>query len=32
MGDNEQDLALVKRVQAGENAAFDLLVRKYQHR
>ncbi len=32
MGDNEQDLALVKRVQAGDNAAFDLLVRKYQHR
>lgn len=32
MGDNEQDLALVKRVQAGENPAFDLLVRKYQHR
>src|SRR5690606_24070217 len=26
------DLALVKRVQAGDNAAFDLLVRKYQHR
>ena len=32
MGDNEQDLALVKRVQAGDNTAFDLLVRKYQHR
>lgn len=32
MGDNELDLALVKRVQAGDNAAFDLLVRKYQHR
>jgi RNA polymerase sigma-70 factor (ECF subfamily) len=32
MGDNEQDLALVKRVQAGDNVAFDLLVRKYQHR
>ncbi len=32
MGDHEQDLALVKRVQAGDNSAFDLLVRKYQHR
>jgi RNA polymerase sigma-70 factor (ECF subfamily) len=32
MGDNELDLALVKRVQGGDNAAFDLLVRKYQHR
>ena len=32
MGDNELDLVLVKRVQAGDNAAFDLLVRKYQHR
>ena len=32
MGDHELDLALVKRVQAGDNAAFDLLVRKYQHR
>jgi len=26
------DLELVKRVQAGDSAAFDLLVRKYQHR
>ena len=32
MGDNELDLALVKRVQRGDNTAFDLLVRKYQHR
>ena len=32
MGDNELDLALVKRVQGGDNSAFDLLVRKYQHR
>jgi RNA polymerase sigma-70 factor, ECF subfamily len=32
MGDNELDQALVERVQAGEKAAFDLLVRKYQHR
>ena len=28
----EQDLELVRRVQAGERSAFDLLVRKYQHR
>jgi RNA polymerase sigma-70 factor (ECF subfamily) len=26
------DLELVRRVQRGDNAAFDLLVRKYQHR
>ena len=26
------DLELVRRVQAGDSAAFDLLVRKYQHR
>ena len=32
MGENELDQALVERVQAGEKAAFDLLVRKYQHR
>ena len=32
MGDNELDLTLVKRVQRGDNTAFDLLVRKYQHR
>jgi RNA polymerase sigma-70 factor, ECF subfamily len=32
MGENEVDQALVQRVQAGEKAAFDLLVRKYQHR
>lgn len=32
MGDNELDGALVKRVQAGDTRAFDLLVRKYQHR
>ena len=32
MGDNELDQALVARVQAGEKSAFDLLVRKYQHR
>ena len=32
MGDNESDLALVERVQKGEKRAFDLLVRKYQHK
>ena len=32
MGENELDLELVKRVQSGDTAAFDLLVRKYQHR
>jgi DNA-directed RNA polymerase specialized sigma24 family protein len=32
MGENEIDQALVKRVQAGEKRAFDLLVIKYQHK
>ncbi|HMB56838.1 MAG TPA: RNA polymerase sigma factor RpoE [Arenimonas sp.] len=32
MGENELDLDLVKRVQHGDKTAFDLLVRKYQHR
>ena len=32
MGENELDLELVKRVQSGDKTAFDLLVRKYQHR
>lgn len=32
MGENELDRALVKRVQKGDTRAFDLLVRKYQHR
>ena len=32
MGENELDLDLVKRVQRGDKTAFDLLVRKYQHR
>ena len=32
MGENELDLELVKRVQRGDSTAFDLLVRKYQHR
>ena len=32
MGENELDLELVKRVQAGDKTAFDVLVRKYQHR
>ena len=32
-GTNPQvDVDLVRRVQAGDSAAFDLLVRKYQHR
>ncbi len=32
MGDNELDSALVERVQNGDKRAFDLLVRKYQHK
>jgi RNA polymerase sigma-70 factor, ECF subfamily len=32
MGENELDLELVKRVQAGDNSAFNVLVQKYQHR
>jgi RNA polymerase sigma-70 factor, ECF subfamily len=32
MGENELDLELVKRVQGGDNSAFNLLVQKYQHR
>lgn len=32
MNDRDVDQALVERVQRGEQAAFDLLVRKYQHR
>ena len=32
MGENEADQALVARVQQGDRRAFDLLVRKYQHR
>ena len=32
MGENELDSALVERVQSGDKRAFDLLVRKYQHR
>src|SRR5215218_7248648 len=28
----ESDLVLVKRVQRGDKTAFDLLVRKYQHK
>lgn len=32
MGESESDQSLVKRVQNGEKQAFDLLVRKYQHR
>ncbi len=30
--ENAVDRALIERVQRGENAAFDLLVKKYQHR
>ncbi len=32
MGENELDRALVERVQNGDRRAFDLLVRKYQHK
>ncbi len=32
MGEREIDRALVKRVQKGDKTAFDLLVRKYQHK
>ncbi len=32
MGDSELDQILVQRVQQGDKGAFDLLVRKYQHR
>ena len=32
VGENELDQALVERVQGGDRRAFDLLVRKYQHK
>jgi RNA polymerase sigma-70 factor (ECF subfamily) len=32
MGEEHNDLELVRRVQSGERSAFDLLVRKYQYR
>ena len=32
MGERAIDLELVRRVQKGDRVAFDLLVRKYQHR
>ncbi|HEV2538205.1 MAG TPA: RNA polymerase sigma factor RpoE [Frateuria sp.] len=32
MGENELDSVLVERVQNGDRRAFDLLVRKYQHK
>lgn len=32
MGDKDLDQQLVERVQQGDKSAFDLLVRKYQHR
>jgi len=31
-GEQDTDLALVERVQKGDKRAFDLLVRKYQHK
>ena len=32
MGEQEIDTELVNRVQRGDNKAFDILVRKYQHK
>jgi RNA polymerase sigma-70 factor (ECF subfamily) len=32
MGEKNNDLELVKRVQAGDKSAYDVLVRKYQHK
>lgn len=32
MGEQDLDQALVERVQRGEKSAFDLLVRRYQHK
>ena len=32
MGEQKADQALVERVQRGDKAAFDVLVRKYQHK
>lgn len=32
MGESELDQALVERVKNGDKRAFDLLVRKYQHK
>lgn len=32
MGESDSDKALVERVQKGDKRAFDLLVRKYQHK
>ena len=32
MGERDIDQKLVVRVQKGDNTAFDLLVRKYQHK
>ncbi|WP_199100370.1 RNA polymerase sigma factor RpoE [Dyella sp. ASV21] len=32
MGENELDSALVERIQHGDKKAFDVLVRKYQHK
>ena len=32
MGETDTDQALVERVQQGDKRAFDLLIRKYQHK
>ncbi|HBK57585.1 MAG TPA: RNA polymerase sigma factor RpoE, partial [Xanthomonadales bacterium] len=32
MGDNEIDQEIVERVRQGDTRAFDLIVRKYQHK
>ncbi|MEA3243086.1 MAG: sigma factor, partial [Pseudomonadota bacterium] len=32
MGERNLDQELVERVQSGEKAAFDILVRKYEHK
>ena len=32
MSEKDKDLALVRKVQAGDKKAFDLLVLKYQHK
>lgn len=32
MGEKNNDLVLIRRVQAGDKSAYDVLVRKYQHK
>ena len=32
MGEKNNDLMLIKRVQKGDKSAYDVLVRKYQHK